>query len=44
MIRAVRDTLVMSPPLVISHAEIDLMLRIMGESLDEAETVLRAGS
>jgi putrescine aminotransferase len=42
MIRAVRDTLVMSPPLVISHAEIDAMLAIIERSLDEAEGVLRA--
>ncbi|MEO8927493.1 MAG: aspartate aminotransferase family protein [Caulobacteraceae bacterium] len=41
MIRAVRDTLVMSPPLVISHAEIDQMLEIIRKSLDEAEGVLR---
>lgn len=42
MIRAVRDTLVTSPPLVISHPEIDRLLAIIGRSLDEAEPVLRA--
>jgi putrescine aminotransferase len=43
MVRAVRDTLVMSPPLVISHAEIDQLLGIIRKSLDEAEPALRAG-
>ena len=42
MIRAVRDSLVMSPPLVITHAEIDLMVDIIRRSLDEAEPQLRA--
>ena len=42
MIRAVRDSLVMSPPLVISHAEIDQLLGIIRKSLDEAEPILRA--
>jgi adenosylmethionine-8-amino-7-oxononanoate aminotransferase len=41
--RAIRDTLVMSPPLVISHGEIDQLIAIMRRSLDEAEPVLRAG-
>jgi putrescine---pyruvate transaminase len=40
MIRAVRDTLVMSPPLVISRAEIDRMLEIIRRSLDEAGPAL----
>ena len=43
MVRAVRDSIVMSPPLVISHAEIDQLLGIIRRSLDEAEPVLRAG-
>jgi putrescine aminotransferase len=43
MIRAVRDTLVMSPPLTISPAEIDQLLAIIRRSLDEAEPILRAG-
>ena len=42
MIRAIRDTLVMSPPLTISHAEIDRMLGIIRQSLDEAEPKLRS--
>jgi putrescine aminotransferase len=42
MIRAVRDSLVMSPPLVITHAEIDRILDVIRRSLDEAEPHLRA--
>ena len=42
MVRAVRDSLVMSPPLVITHAEIDRLLDIIRRSLDEAEPQLRA--
>jgi len=41
MIRAVRDSLVMSPPLVITHDEIDRLLAIIRRSLDEAEPQLR---
>jgi putrescine aminotransferase len=41
MIRAVRDTLVMSPPLIISHAEIDRLVGTIRKSLDEAAPVLR---
>jgi putrescine aminotransferase len=36
MIRAIRDTLVMSPPLIISHAEIDRLIDTIARSLDEA--------
>jgi putrescine aminotransferase len=43
MVRAVRDSIVMSPPLVISHDEIDKLLGIIRQSLDEAEPILRAG-
>lgn len=42
MVRAIRDSIVMCPPLVISEAEIDRMVEIIGRSLDEAEPVLRA--
>ncbi len=42
MIRAVRDTLVLSPPFVISHDEIDQLVAIIRRSLDEAEPKLRA--
>ena len=43
MVRAVRDSLVMSPPLVISHSEIDQLVGIIRKALDEAEPALRAG-
>ena len=36
MIRAVRDTLVMSPPLIISHAEIDRLAATIAKALDLA--------
>jgi len=42
MIRAIRDTLVMSPPLIISHGEIDRLVGIIEESLNQAEPRLRA--
>jgi len=41
MVRAVRDTVVMSPPLVISHAEIDRLVDTIARSLDEAAPLLR---
>ena len=41
MVRAVRDTIVMSPPLVITLEEIDRMIALLRRSLDEAEPVLR---
>ncbi len=42
MVRAIRDTIVMCPPLVITHAEVDLMVDIIARSLGEAEPQLRA--
>ena len=42
MVRAVRDTIVCCPPLIISHAEIDRLAAIIRRALDEAEPVLRA--
>ncbi|MDE2464064.1 MAG: aminotransferase class III-fold pyridoxal phosphate-dependent enzyme [Alphaproteobacteria bacterium] len=42
MVRAVRNSLVMSPPLVISHAELDRMFEILWKSLDQAEAELRS--
>ncbi len=42
MVRAIRDSIVMCPPLIISHAEIDRMIEIIGNSLQEAESSLRA--
>jgi putrescine aminotransferase len=42
MVRAVRDSIVMSPPLVITLDEIDRMTGIIRRALDEAEPTLRA--
>jgi len=42
MVRAVRDTLVMSPPLIITHAEIDRLVSIIERALDEARPLLNA--
>jgi acetylornithine/succinyldiaminopimelate/putrescine aminotransferase len=39
-VRAVRDTIVMSPPLVISHAEIDRIVDVVATALDEAKPLL----
>jgi putrescine aminotransferase len=41
MVRAVRDSIVMSPPLVITHAEIDRLVGTIRAALDEAEPSLR---
>jgi putrescine aminotransferase len=41
MVRAVRDSIVMSPPLVISHAQIDQLVDTIRRALDEAEPELR---
>jgi putrescine aminotransferase len=41
MARAIRDTVVTCPPLIISHAQIDDLVAILRRSLDEAESVLR---
>jgi putrescine aminotransferase len=41
MVRAIRDTVVMSPPLVITLEEIDRMVALLRRSLDEVEPVLR---
>jgi putrescine aminotransferase len=42
MVRAIRDSLAMTPPLVISHAEIDFLVDTIRKSLDEAEPALVA--
>lgn len=42
MVRAIRDSIVMCPPLIISEAEIDRLVDIIEKSLSEAEPVLRA--
>ncbi len=41
MVRAIRDTIVMCPPLVITRAEIDEMVGILARSLDQAVEPLR---
>jgi putrescine aminotransferase len=41
MVRAIRDSIVMCPPLVISEAEIDRLVDIIERSLTEAEPILR---
>jgi putrescine aminotransferase len=43
MVRAIRDTIVMCPPLVITHAEIDELVDILARSLDQARQPLRDG-
>jgi len=42
MVRAIRDSIVMCPPFVMTHAEIDRMADIIDRSLREVEPVLRA--
>jgi putrescine aminotransferase len=42
MVRAIRDTIVMSPPLIISHAEIEQVVETIRSALDEAAPALRA--
>ncbi|UDF04291.1 aspartate aminotransferase family protein [Asticcacaulis sp. AND118] len=42
MVRGIRDTIVMCPPLIITGAEIDRIVDILEASLNEAEPVLRA--
>ena len=40
MVRAVRDTIVMSPPLIITRAEVDKLVEILDKSLTEAAALL----
>ena len=42
MVRAVRDSLVFAPPLIISHAEIDRLVETISAALEESEPALRA--
>jgi len=42
MVRGIRDSIVMCPPLIITEAEIDRLVDIIEQSLTEAEPVLRA--
>jgi putrescine---pyruvate transaminase len=41
MVRAIRDTIVTCPPLIITHAEIDRLVDTIDRSLREAESQLR---
>jgi putrescine aminotransferase len=42
MVRAVRDTIVMSPPLIITHEEITRLAQTIRRALDEAAPALAA--
>jgi len=42
MVRAIRDSIVMSPPLIITHAEIDRLVGTIAKALDQAAPRLRA--
>jgi len=42
MVRAIRDTIVMCPPLIVTHAEVDRLIDIIDRSLNEAQSELRA--
>lgn len=42
MVRGIRDTIVMCPPLIITHAEIDELVGIIVKALDEALPILQA--
>ncbi len=42
MVRGIRNSIVMCPPLIITHAEIDRMVEIIAKSLREVEPILRA--
>jgi putrescine---pyruvate transaminase len=42
MVRAIRDSIVASPPLIITHDEIDRLVLILRRALDAAEPILRA--
>jgi putrescine aminotransferase len=42
MVRGIRDTIVMCPPLIISHQQIDDLVDIIARSLDQALPVLKA--
>ena len=42
MVRGIRDSIVMCPPLIITFEQIDEMIGIIRKSLDEAEPKLRA--
>ena len=41
MVRGIRDTIVMCPPLIITHAEIDELVGILAKALDQALPILQ---
>jgi putrescine aminotransferase len=41
MLRAVRDSIIMSPPLIITEAEIDALVSTLDKSLTEAASLLK---
>ena len=43
MVRGIRDTIVICPPLIIRHAQIDELIAIIRRSLDECTAKLRGG-
>ncbi|MEO6255171.1 MAG: hypothetical protein ABIO69_00005, partial [Sphingomicrobium sp.] len=43
MVRAIRDSIVMCPPFVITHQEIDRMVSIIAAALDGSAEALRDG-
>ena len=42
MVRGIRDSIVLCPPLIITHEQIDTMIATIRAALDEAEPALRA--
>ncbi len=42
MVRGIRDTIVMCPPLIITHEQIDELVDIIARSLDQALPILKA--
>jgi putrescine aminotransferase len=42
VLRAVGDTVVASPPLVITHAEVDELIEKLGRTLDETDHYVRS--
>ena len=42
MVRAIRDTIVFCPPLIVTHAELDRLVDTIKAALDEAEPQRRA--
>ena len=42
MVRAIRDTIVFCPPLIVTHAEIDRLVDTIRAALDEAAPALKS--